>query len=87
MQVSYAIDQGISADRAAILMMVLGACTASGRILFGKIVQSGVLNRLHMHQLSMVVTGTGVMLLPLITSYIGKAFVSATVILKSLNYE
>ena len=53
------------------LMMVLGATTASGRLLFGKIVQLGVLNRLHMHQLSMVVTGTGVMMLPLIKSYIG----------------
>ena len=70
-QVSYAIDQGISPDKAAILMMVLGAATASGRLMFGKIVQMGVLNRLHMHQLSMVVTGTGVMLLPLITSYLG----------------
>ena len=58
------------------LMMVLGATTAFGRLLFGKIVQIGVLNRLHMHQLSMIVTGTGVMLLPLIKSYIGTASIS-----------
>lgn len=51
--------------------MILGATTAVGRIMFGKIVQHGVLNRLHMHQLSMVVTGTGVMVLPLIKSYTG----------------
>ena len=55
-------------------MMVLGATTAFGRLLFGKIVQVGYLNRLHMHQLSMVVTGTGVMLLPLIKSYIGEQY-------------
>ena len=71
LHVSYAVDQGISPDTASFLMMILGATTAVGRIMFGKIVQLGILNRLHMHQLSMVVTGTGVMLLPLITSYTG----------------
>ncbi|XP_053397672.1 uncharacterized protein LOC123552153 [Mercenaria mercenaria] len=69
--VSYAVDRGISPDTASLLMMILGATTAIGRIMFGKIVQLGILNRLHMHQLSMVVTGTGVMVLPLITSYTG----------------
>ena len=56
---------------ASILMMVMGASTATGRILFGRIVASGVLNRLHMHQLSMVITGSGVMLLPLIKTFHG----------------
>lgn len=51
--------------------MVLGISTAIGRIMFGKIVGLGVLNRLHMHQLSMVVTGTAVMMLPMIRSFTG----------------
>ena len=67
------------------LMMVLGATTAFGRLLFGKIVQIGVLNRLHMHQLSMIVTGTGVMLLPLIKSYIGTASISNKIQEKLFN--
>lgn len=53
------------------LIMVLGISTAIGRIMFGKIVGLGVLNRLHMHQLSMVVTGTAVMMLPMIRSFTG----------------
>lgn len=53
------------------LIMVLGISTAVGRIMFGKIVGLGVLNRLHMHQLSMVVTGTAVMMLPMIRSFTG----------------
>ncbi|WAR07024.1 MOT10-like protein [Mya arenaria] len=69
--VSYAIDQGVSPELASILMMILGAATALGRIMFGRIVAAGVLNRLHMHQLSMVITGAGVMVLPLIKSYPG----------------
>ncbi|XP_071152330.1 monocarboxylate transporter 12-like [Mytilus edulis] len=40
-------------------------------ILFGKIIQYGYLNRLAMHQFSMVVTGTGVMLLPYLKSFTG----------------
>ncbi|KAL4232930.1 hypothetical protein ACF0H5_007618 [Mactra antiquata] len=77
--VSYAIDQGVSADLASLLMMILGGTTAVGRIMFGKIVQLGILNRLHMHQLSMIVTGAGVMLLPLIKSYIGIVMYVVTV--------
>ncbi|KAL5010815.1 hypothetical protein ScPMuIL_013120 [Solemya velum] len=69
--ISYAKDVGIPPENGSMFVMLLGACTATGRILFGKIVEFGVLNRLHMHQLSMVVTGTGVMLLPLITSFGG----------------
>jgi len=68
-QVSFAIDQGVSPDHASILMMIMGATTAVGRIMFGKIVQYGVLHRLQMHQLSMLVTGTGVMILPLLNTY------------------
>lgn len=55
------------------LVMILGGSTAVGRIMFGKIVQFGFLNRLHLHQMSMVITGTGAMLLPLITSFGGLA--------------
>ncbi|KAL5010182.1 hypothetical protein ScPMuIL_012487 [Solemya velum] len=69
--ISYAKDVGIPPENGSMFVMLLGACTATGRILFGKIVEFGVLNRLHMHQLSMVVTGTGVMLLPLIKSFGG----------------
>ena len=68
---SYAMDQGIPPEKGSILVMLLGAMTAFGRVLFGRIVQSQILNRLHMHQLSMVVTGSAVMLLPLITSFTG----------------
>ena len=53
------------------MVMILGACTAAARVLFGKVVELKILNRLHMHQLSMVVTGTAVMLLPLIKSFGG----------------
>jgi MCP family monocarboxylic acid transporter-like MFS transporter 10 len=69
--VSYAEDVGIAPDQGSMLVMVLGASTAVGRLAFGKIVQFNILNRLAMHQFSMVVTGTGVMLLPLIKSFSG----------------
>ncbi|XP_067676408.1 uncharacterized protein [Haliotis asinina] len=71
--VSYAADNGISQEQGSMLVMILGAVTATGRILFGKIVQYGFLDRVHMHQLSMVITGAGTMLLPLITSFGGLA--------------
>ncbi|XP_052089277.1 uncharacterized protein LOC127726021 [Mytilus californianus] len=71
--VAYAEDCGIPPEKGAIFVMMLGACTAFGRIVFGKIIQHGYLNRLHMHQFSMVVTGTGVMLLPLLKSFTGIA--------------
>ena len=70
-QVSHAMELGISADRASILMMVLGGSTAIGRIFFGKIVDYGLLDRLHMQQVSLVLSGTGAMLLPLIKSFGG----------------
>lgn len=70
-QVAYAEDCGIPPEKGAIFIMMLGASTAFGRILFGKIVQYGFLNRLHMHQFSMVITGTGVILLPLLKSFVG----------------
>ncbi|XP_060079659.1 monocarboxylate transporter 3-like [Ylistrum balloti] len=69
--VSYAEDIGISPDQGSIFVMLLGASTAIGRISFGKIVQLGFLNRIHMHQISMVITGTGVMLLPMIKTFSG----------------
>ncbi|XP_071133843.1 monocarboxylate transporter 12-like isoform X2 [Mytilus edulis] len=69
--VAYAEDCGIPPEKGAIFIMMLGACTAFGRILFGKIIQYGYLNRLAMHQFSMVVTGTGVMLLPYLKSFTG----------------
>nr|XP_034334461.1 uncharacterized protein LOC117691801 isoform X2 [Crassostrea gigas] len=69
--VSYAQDIGIPPEKGSMLIMVLGISTAIGRIMFGKIVGLGVLNRLHMHQLSMVVTGTAVMMLPMIRSFTG----------------
>ncbi|XP_033741540.1 LOW QUALITY PROTEIN: uncharacterized protein LOC117328207 [Pecten maximus] len=69
--VSYAEDVGISPERGSIFVMLLGASTAIGRVSFGKIVQLGFLNRIHMHQVSMVITGTGVMLLPMIKSFWG----------------
>lgn len=68
---AYAEDCGIPPEKGAIFIMMLGACTAFGRILFGKIIQYGYLNRLAMHQFSMVVTGTGVMLLPYLKSFTG----------------
>jgi len=60
------VDIGIDHKTASMLLTILGAATATGRILFGKIVEYGYLNRLHLHQLSIVITGTGCMLLPLI---------------------
>ncbi|XP_071108045.1 monocarboxylate transporter 13-like [Haliotis cracherodii] len=69
--VSYAMDQGISADTAAYLLMALGCATTIGRILSGKIVQYGFLNRLHLHQLTMIITGTAFMILPCIESFAG----------------
>ena len=51
--------------------MTLGAATATGRVVFGKVVQYGYLNRLHMHQMSMVVSGAGCMILPFIKSFPG----------------
>ncbi|XP_071115322.1 uncharacterized protein [Haliotis cracherodii] len=71
--VAYAADNGISQEQGSMLVMILGAVTATGRILFGKIVQYGFLDRVHMHQLSMVITGAGTMLLPMITSFGGLA--------------
>ncbi|OWF53663.1 uncharacterized protein LOC110446130 [Mizuhopecten yessoensis] len=71
--VSYAEDIGIPPERGSIFVMLLGASTAIGRISFGKIVQLGFLNRIHMHQISMVITGTGVMLLPMIKTFSGIA--------------
>ena len=56
-QVSYATDVGIPPKKGSLLVMVLGGVTAFGRILFGKIIEIGYLNRLQMHQLSMVITG------------------------------
>lgn len=70
-QVAYAEECGLSPEEGSIFVMMLGACTAFGRIVFGKVVQYGYLNRLHMHQFSMVITGTGVMLLPLLKSFGG----------------
>ncbi|XP_067671755.1 monocarboxylate transporter 10-like [Haliotis asinina] len=69
--VSYAMNQGISADTAAYLLMALGCATTIGRILSGKIVQYGFLNRLHLHQLTMITTGTAFMILPSIESFAG----------------
>ncbi|XP_046570104.1 monocarboxylate transporter 10-like [Haliotis rubra] len=69
--VSYAMSQGISADTAAYLLMALGCATTIGRILSGKIVQYGFLNRLHLHQLTMIITGTAFMILPSIESFAG----------------
>jgi len=69
--VSHCKDLGISADSASLLMMVLGGSTGIGRIMFGKIVDMGLMDRLHMHQLSLLITGTGAMILPLITAYWG----------------
>ena len=53
------------------LVMILGGATAVGRLMFGKIVEWGYLNRVHMHQLSMVITGTACMFLPVIRSFVG----------------
>ncbi len=52
-------------------MLLLGGCTASGRILFGKVIEWGYLNRLNMHQICMVLTGSAAMLLPLIRNFPG----------------
>ncbi|ESO89208.1 hypothetical protein LOTGIDRAFT_83181, partial [Lottia gigantea] len=69
--VSFAVDQGATVEQGSIIIMVFGASTATGRLLFGKIVQLGLLNRLHMHQLSMILSGSATMFLPLISSYDG----------------
>ncbi|KAI0237666.1 Monocarboxylate transporter 13 [Lamellibrachia satsuma] len=69
--VAHVVDIGIDHKTASMLLTILGATTATGRILFGKIVEYGYLNRLHMHQLSIITTGTGCMLLPLIRSVPG----------------
>ncbi|XP_050391773.1 monocarboxylate transporter 10 [Patella vulgata] len=69
--ISFALDAGITPDQGSILIMVFGASTAIGRLTFGKIVQLGLLNRLHMHQLSMIVCGTATMFLPFIQSFGG----------------
>ena len=71
LQVSYAVESGLSPKMASILVMLLGFFTASGRILFGKVIEWGFLNRLNMHQISMVLTGTAAMLLPLIKGFGG----------------
>ena len=42
-----------------------------GRLLFGKVMEWGYLNRLNMHQISMVLTGTASMLLPLVKGFPG----------------
>lgn len=70
-QVSYAEGLGISNERGSVLLMILGGATATGRICFGKIVQYGFINRLNMHQVSMIITGAGTMMLSLITSFGG----------------
>ena len=72
-QVSYAADCGIKPEKASFLIMILGISTAFGRIIFGKIIQYGLLDRVRMHQLSMVITGAGTMFLPLIRSFAGIA--------------
>ena len=69
--VSFAADNGVSAEDGALIMAVFGASTAAGRLLFGKVIQWGFLNRVHLHQLSMVITGVGSMLLPLLTTFGG----------------
>ena len=51
---SYAEELGISPSLGSVLMMTLGGATASGRVLFGRILQKGFLDRLRMDQLSMV---------------------------------
>ena len=53
-QMAYAQENDISEKMASIIMMVLGASTAAGRILFGRILQKGYLDRLRMDQLTMV---------------------------------
>ena len=68
---SHALTLGIPTSKGSILMMTLGASTATGRIMFGKIITFGILDRLHMHQLSMVVTGVACMMLPLIKTFAG----------------
>jgi len=69
--VSHVTDLGISPDKGSLLLMVLGGSTAVGRIMFGKIVDMGWMDRLHMHQMSLVITGTGAMILPCIKAYWG----------------
>ena len=56
-QMAYAQENDISEKMASIIMMVLGASTAAGRILFGRILQKGYLDRLRMDQLTMVISG------------------------------
>ena len=56
-QMAYAQENDISEKMASIIMMVLGASTAAGRILFGRILQKGYLDRLRMDQLTMVASG------------------------------
>ena len=71
MQISLAGEFGISTTVGSILMLILGACTAIGRVAFGKIIDKGYLDRLRMDQLSLVVSGTFMMLLPLTKSIYG----------------
>ena len=68
---AYANDIGVPPSKGSLLVMLLGGFTATGRILFGKVMEWGYLNRLNMHQLSMVLTGTAAMLLPLIKTFSG----------------
>jgi len=69
--VSHVVDLGMTPAQGSILLMVLGGSTAFGRIVFGKLVDTGIMDRLHMQILSLVITGTGTMLLPLITNFWG----------------
>ncbi|KAK3606747.1 hypothetical protein CHS0354_036545 [Potamilus streckersoni] len=69
--VSFAFHIGIPPEKGSFIMVLFGGCTACGTLVFGKIVELKILNRLHMHQFSMVVTGTAIMLLPLAKSLTG----------------
>ena len=53
--------------------MILGGTTAFSRVSFGKIIAMLKMNRIHLHQLSMVITGTAFMLLPLVQTFSGLA--------------
>ncbi len=68
---AHAEMKGISPNKGSILIMILGGSTAIGRVMFGKIIEFGFLNRVHMHQLSLVITGALSMILPLIGSFGG----------------
>ncbi|KAL3881964.1 hypothetical protein ACJMK2_028346 [Sinanodonta woodiana] len=69
--VSFAFHIGIPPEKGFLIMVLFGGCTTCGRLMFGKIVELTFLNWLHMHQLSMIVTGIAIMLLPLAKSLTG----------------